>query len=96
MQRCVGETPVSIVRDTGCSGIVVRRDLVRDDQLTGEKRILVMINRSAITVPITRCKIVSPIFSGEVEVSCITNFICDVIIQNVPGVHPEVLGTAKT
>ena len=28
------------VRDIGCSGIVVRRDLVRDNQFTGEKLIL--------------------------------------------------------
>ena len=49
MQGRVGETPVSIIRDIGCSGIVVRRDLVRAHQLTGEKRILVMVNRFAIT-----------------------------------------------
>ena len=85
MQGCVGETPSSILRDTLCSGIVVRRDIVRDDQLTGDKRISVTINLSAITVPIARCKIVSPIFSGEVEVSCTINPICDVIIGNVPG-----------
>ena len=52
IQGCVEKTPVSILRDTWCSGIVVRRDLVRDDQLTGEKRILVTINRSANTEPI--------------------------------------------
>ena len=40
MQGCVGETPVSTLRDIGCSGIVVRRDLVRDNQFTGQKRIL--------------------------------------------------------
>ena len=91
MQGCVGETPVSILRDTGCSGIVAKRDLVRDDQLTGEKRILVMINRSAITVLIARCKTVSYIFSGEVEVSCITNPICDVNVGNVPEVWRKVM-----
>ena len=67
MQGCVGETPFTTLRDTGCSRIVVKRDLVRDNQLTGKKRILVMINRSAITVSIARCKIVSPVCSGEVE-----------------------------
>ena len=48
IQGRVEKTPVSILRDTWCSGIVVRRDLVRDDQLTGEKRILVMINTEPI------------------------------------------------
>ena len=95
MQGCVGETPVSILLDTGCSGIVVRRDLVRDGQLTGEKQILVMINLFAITVPITTCKTFSPIFSGEVKVSFIDNPICGVIIGNVPWVHPDLMGDGE-
>ena len=73
----------------------MRRDLVRDDQLMGKEQILVMINHSAITMPTARCKIVSPIFSGEVEVSCITNPICDVIIGNVRGVHPDLWGDSE-
>ena len=58
MQGRVEETPVSIILDIGCSGMVVRRDLVRDHQLTGEKRILVMVNRFTITLLIARCKMV--------------------------------------
>ena len=41
-----------------------------------------MINTSAITTRNTRCKTVSSIFSGEVEVLCVTNPICDVIIKD--------------
>ena len=74
----------------------MRRDLVRDDQLTGEKRILVMINRSAITEPIARCKIALHMFSGAVEVQRITNPTCDVVIGNFPGIHIEVWGKVKT
>ena len=55
-----------------------------------------MINPSAITVSIARCKIVSPMFSGAVEVSSITNYIWDMIVRNVPGVHPEVWGKDRT
>ena len=31
----VGEKSVDILRDTGCSGIVVKRDLASEDQFTG-------------------------------------------------------------
>ena len=50
----LNESPVNVLRDTGCSGFVVRRDLTRPDQFTGMKKILVMINRSAISVPVAR------------------------------------------
>lgn len=35
---------VQILRDRGCSGVVVRRSLVQDGQLTGEKRHCVLVD----------------------------------------------------
>ena len=32
----VGNTSVNVLRDTGCSGIVVKKELVAEDQYTGE------------------------------------------------------------
>ena len=32
----VGENPVDVLRDTCCSGIVVKKDLVSEDQFTGD------------------------------------------------------------
>ena len=51
----LNESQVNVLRDTGCSGVVVRRDLIRPDQFTGEKNILVMINRSVISTQVARC-----------------------------------------
>ena len=32
----VGENSVDVLRDTGCSGIVVKKDLLSEDQFTGD------------------------------------------------------------
>ena len=43
----VGEKPVDVPRDTGCSGIVVKRDLVSEDQFTGDFNVMLLIDNSA-------------------------------------------------
>jgi len=37
-------TPVNVLRDTGCSTIVVRRSLVSDDKLTGQEEQCILID----------------------------------------------------
>lgn len=32
----VGENFVNVLRDSGCSGVVVKRELVKDSELTGK------------------------------------------------------------
>lgn len=55
MQSHLNEKPVVVLRDTGRSGIVVRRYLVHPDQFTDQKKILVMLDCSIISVPVARC-----------------------------------------
>ena len=50
----VGEKPVDVLRDTGCSGIVVKRDLVSEDQFTGEFNVMLLIDNTARKVPIAK------------------------------------------
>ena len=33
----VGDTSVSVLRDTGCNGVIVKKDLISDEQFTGEE-----------------------------------------------------------
>ena len=43
----VGNQTVTLLRDTGCDGMVVKRHLVEQRQLTGDFQRLVLINRRA-------------------------------------------------
>ncbi|RUS83508.1 hypothetical protein EGW08_008758 [Elysia chlorotica] len=48
MRGFVGDKPVEVLRDTGCDGVVVRRDLVSDDQLTGRTCLIAQIDNTML------------------------------------------------
>ncbi|XP_068755950.1 uncharacterized protein [Montipora capricornis] len=50
----VGEKTVDVLRDTVCSGIVVKNDLVGEDQFTGDFNVMLLIDNAARKVPIAR------------------------------------------
>ena len=85
----IDSTPVDVLRDTGCSSVIVRASLVDDSQLTGEQHLLYMIDNSVLHVPTAICHIRTPFFSGEVEVLCLQNPVCDLILGNIENIQEE-------
>ena len=83
----IGDTKVSVLRDSGCSGIVVRRSLISDDQLTGEHRVCVLIDGTVRKVPVANVNVNTPFFTGKVEALCMQKPVYDVILGNVTGVR---------
>ena len=84
----VGEKTVDVLRDTGCSGIVVKKNLVSEDQLTGDFNVMLLIDNTARKVPIARITVDTPYLKGQVEAQCLPDAIYDLIIGNVPGARP--------
>ncbi|XP_033733588.1 uncharacterized protein LOC117322759 [Pecten maximus] len=86
----IGEVEVSVLRDTGCSGIVVKRNLVSEQQLTSKVVTCVLIDGTVRKVPVAKIVVDTPYFKGETDVLCFENPIYDLIIGNIPGVRePE-------
>ena len=83
----VGEKAVDVLRDTGCSGIVVKKNLVSEDQFTGDFNVMLSDN-TARKVPIARITVDTPYLKGQVEAQCLSDAIYDLIIGNVPGARP--------
>ena len=81
----VGEKTVDILRDTGFSGIVVKKDLVSEEQYTGDFNCMLLIDNTMRKVPIAKITVDTPYLSGEVEAQCLSNAIYDLIVCNVPG-----------
>ncbi|XP_068728838.1 uncharacterized protein [Montipora capricornis] len=81
----VGEKPVDVLRDTGCSGVAVKRDLVSEDQFTGEFNVMLLIDNTARKVPIAKIDVDTPYLKGQVEAQCLPDAVYDLIIGNVPG-----------
>ena len=80
----VGEKTVDVLRDTGCSGVVVKKDLVGEDQFTGDFNVMLLIDNTARKVPIARIYVDTPYLKGHVEAQCLSDPIYNLIIGNVP------------
>ena len=81
---------VSVLRDTGCSAVVVRRDLVTDRQLTGKKVLCVLIDGTVRRAETANIEIKTPHYSGNVEALCMKNPLYDLILGNIPGVDQDI------
>ena len=81
----IGDKTVNVLRDTGCSGIVVKKDLVSEEQFTGDFNCMLLIDNTVRKVPIAQITVDTPYLSGEVNVQCLPDAIYDLIIGNVPG-----------
>ena len=73
-----------MLRDTGCSGIVVKKELVSKEQYTGDFNCMLLIDNTVRKVPIARTTVDTPYLHGEVDVQCLPDPIYDLIIGNVP------------
>jgi len=78
---------VKVLRDTGCSTIVVNRSFVKDDVLTGRTIVCVMIDGTAKEYPAAMVNIEAPFLNGSVEAVCMDQPLYDVIIANRPRVR---------
>ena len=81
----VGEHVVETLRDSGCNGVVVKKDFVQADQYTGEYGFMVLIDRTVKRVPIAKVNISCPWYTGEVTASCLPDAMYDLIVGNIDG-----------
>ena len=77
---------VRVLRDTGCTGVVVRfRDLVSDEQLIGKELNVTLINESKLKYPVSRISVECPFFNGITEALCMEDTLYDLVIGNIYG-----------
>ena len=58
---------VRVLRDTGCTSVVVRRDLVSDEQMLGKELDVTLINESKQKYPVGYISLECPFFNGITE-----------------------------
>ena len=71
MKGKVGNTSVNVVRNTGCSGGVVKKELVAEDQYIGKYNHMVLIDGTVRKVPVARIYVDTPYLTGIVEANVI-------------------------
>ena len=83
----IGSHMVTVLRDTGCSGVVVKKSLVAPDQFTGNCRRCILIDGTVRQFPTALVQISCSLFVGTTEALCMETPVFDVIIGNIENVH---------
>ena len=84
-QGTVNGKKVIALRDTGCTGCVVRRSLVSSDQLLGKESDVTLIDESTQRYPLAMVEIDCPFFTGKTEALCMDDTLYDLVIGNIDG-----------
>jgi hypothetical protein len=63
----------TVLRDTGCSTVVVRRSLVADELLTGAEETCVLIDGTVRRTPVAVISVRTPFLTGSVKAVCMKN-----------------------
>ena len=79
----VGENKVEVLRDTGCNGVIVRRELVKKD-VTGSMGYVMAIDRTLKEAPIAEIKVDMPYYTGVTQAICLRDPLFDLVIGNIP------------
>ena len=81
----VGGKTVEVLRDTGCSGVIITRELVNETDFTGEMGHIMTMYRTIKRAPMAKVEVDTPFYVGTVEALCLQDPLFDLIIGNVPG-----------
>ena len=76
---------IRVLRDTGCTGVVVRRSLVSDGQMLNKQSGVTLINKYKQRCPVAGINIDCPFFRGTTDALCIDDPAHDLIIGNIEG-----------
>ena len=77
---------VRVLRDTGCTGVVVRSSLVSDGQMLNKQSgSVTLINNYKQRCPVAHINIDCPFFRGSTDALCIDDPAHDMVIGNIEG-----------
>jgi hypothetical protein len=77
--------PAQVFRDTGCTAIVVRRCLVKEDQMLRERVNCARIDGTTMDCELAEVEIETPWIRGKVKAVCMEQPLFDVIVGQVEG-----------
>ena len=76
---------VEVLRDTGCSGVIVRRDLVKEEEITNRTEYMLTVDRTVRRAPAGMVNIDTPYYTGRVEALSLQDPLFDLIVGNIQG-----------
>ena len=86
MLHYINGKEVKVLRDTGCSTVIVNRRLGQRKQLADNEETCVLIDGTVRRTPVTVVDIDTPFLNCRRKVECMEKPLYDVIVGNVSGV----------
>ena len=83
--RLVRNESVVVFGDLGCSGVIVKSDLVAEEQLTGKVGYVMTAARTLLKAPFVNVEVSTPYFSGTVKALYLRDPLHQLIIGNISG-----------
>ena len=80
----VGNHIVQMLRDSGCSFVIVKRKFVKDGKMTGEIRSMKQLLETTEKVPVACVTVNTPYLVGDTEAFCVNESLYNLVIGNVP------------
>ncbi|XP_042144991.1 uncharacterized protein LOC121835113 [Ixodes scapularis] len=80
----VGEQKITVLRDTGCNTVVVKKSLVPVECYTGKSSPVFLLDRTVKYLPEAEIFVDTPFFVGKVIAKCIDNPLYDLVLGNIP------------
>ena len=74
-----------VLRDTGCTGVIVKRNLVSENQFICKECGVTLIIDSQQKCPVALINIDCPFFRGTTDALCIDDPAHDLVIGNIEG-----------
>ena len=81
----VGGKKVEVLQDTGCSGVIIRRELVDEADFTRKMGHIMTKNSTLKRALMAKVEVDTLFYVGTVEALCLQDPLFDLIIGNVPG-----------
>lgn len=97
VKGCIGDRIINVLRDTGCSRAVIRRNLVKPDQMKGQNQKCILADGRVVEADLAEVEIDTPYYTGTVIAWCFDNPSYDLILGNFNGVrNPDDPDTSDT
>lgn len=83
----LGDHKISVLRDTGCNTVVVREELIPQENLTGKSNPVFLLDRTVRYLPEAEIFVQTPYYTGKVLAKCVSNPLYDLVLGNIPGIR---------
>lgn len=86
VEAWLGGKNISVLRDTRCNTVTIRKDLVPAKNFTGIVRLVLRLDTNIKFLPEANSEVKTPLFSGKHAVKCMQDALYDLVIGYIEGV----------